>query len=1141
MIREPLPSLLGSRVHPLDVARLRGVTRRLVYGLGGLVFALLVGCGGEGGADESAGDQGEASADGTEPLLTVVEPTSGQTTEAASLRIAGSATDETAMDAVRLQVNDEATYLLASGGGTTLDFERSIPLQEGANQLRFEAEDAAGNTTAEVRNVTRTEAAGGGGGPPSESPLADALAEPLGAAIPCPNLSLTPSAAPPGTTVTVNDMPADLDEPGFRVIADTPQGQRVDPLFVHANPPDGAVRFTVPVHPTRDPDGGEVMLELGDGTGHCPPQPFRIEPMPEAPADYAETVRLELEAWVDQTLEVLGYDPAQLAQAEAARVPEPDRPLWLAKQLVSGSGAAGLSRLAEQAASDGDRYLERLLMAADLAGDLNEARLELDTVPIGQRPTANAPARAIKRVPWASQRAEGPSRRPQVTGCEERAFEAEPLSITTAAQLAARMQAAQDGYLFDGSTSGWLLGGAALADHRGTGTAAGVAGAAVYVVKTVEQARRALEPQSIVAFEVDRATTRWVEDRPPSLPGRWEGATVTAEGAGFNLAKATLEGLITAVGLIPGPVGSGVTAATVVSPDGVNAGIDALTGDSCFRIQAPRYGPINVNDAQWTRAEITGGSVEQVTHRTYKGVDIGASELLVALRGERFATRQTFEERFTIQVEELILSLIPTRTRVQEPGEVVDISATAANAYTRESNFFAEVLGGDGFGRILDQRENGAFYDVRVETTEARERYPALVRFEAQHRTLPEGAGKRTVTAEIDVRGAITVTPRAACLIPSSEIDLTAELSGFRAGNDSVTWTRTDGRLSGVQDRTATLVAPGQPGRVSVTATSDADPEVSDTVTYTVSETCLKKIWYPVGTLTLDGNGSYSLNTSDRCPADQREAEQVAQFATVDPLQPPAIPPDTQLWFDRNESIAADFAHSSSRHVVDDQDTPDPGDDTCSTVGLTGSHTGSIQYGATADGTLSFRLESDLKTRCDTHSNDAVSCSSGGAVAGATGAYYIEVPTAVDYRIQGELRCEGLTGNVVTQVPITATVLRFQNGTEPFEPAPDIGTGVSRPDGAPRSPQLFSLRCPEADQTLPFDIPFTLDAPLSASDTDLAIIQLSGTIQVLPASAPDFAPPDPGGGAIPQPPTPPAPGEYQSGAEIELTIQVQPR
>ena len=990
-----------------------------------------------------------------------------------------------------------------------------------------------------------TDDAGQGQPPRIESPLTPALAEPLGTAIACPNLRLTPSAAPPGTTVTVTGIPADLGEPGFRVIADTPQGQRVDPLFVHENPADEAIQFTVPVHPTRDPDGGEVVLELGDGTNHCPQQPFRIESMPEAPADYAETMRLELEAWVDKTLEVLGYNPVQLAQAEAASVPEPDRPLWLAKQLVSGSGEAGLSSLAEQAASDGDRYLERLLMAADLAGDLNGARLELDTVPIGQRQTANAPASGIKRVPWAANRAEGPFRRPQVTGCEERAFEAEPLSITTAAQLAARMQAAQDGYLFDGSTSGWLLGGVALADVRGTGTAAGIAGATVYVVKTVEQARRALEPQSIVAFEVDRATTRWVEDRPPSFelgasPGRWEGATVTAEGVGFNLAKATLEGLITAVGLIPGPVGAGVTAATVVSPDGVNAGIDALTGDSCFRIQPPRYGPINVNDAEWTRAEITGGSVEQLTHRTYKGVDIGTSELIVALRGERFATRQTFEERFTIQVEELILSLIPTRTRVQEPGEVVDISATAQNAYTRESNFFAEVLGGDGFGRILNQRENGSFYDVRVETPEARERYPVLVRFEAQHRTLPEGAGKRTVTAEIDVRGAITVTPRAACLIPGSEIALTAELSGFRAGNDSVTWTRTDGRLSGVQDRTATLVAPGQAGRVSVTATSDADPEVSDTVTYTVSETCLKKIWYPVGALSLDGNGSYTLNPSDRCPADQREAEQVEQFATVDPLQPPAIPPDTQLWFDRNESITADFAHSSSRHVVDDQDTPDPTDDTCSTVGLTGRHTGSIHYGATADGTLSLRLESDLKTRCDTHSNDAVSCSSGGAVAGATGSYYIEVPAAVDYRIQGELRCEGLTGNVRTQ-PITATVLRYQNGTEPFEPAPDIGTGVSRPDGISRSPQLFSLSCPETDQTLPFDIPFTLDAPLSAGDTDLAIIQITGNIQVLPASAPDFGPPDLEGGGIPRPPTPPDPGEYQSGAEIELTIQVQPR
>src|SRR5699024_8688608 len=92
---------------------------------------------------------------------------------------------------------------------------------------------------------------GGGGGsshnnsaasPGGKPTLSAVLAKPLGKQTACPILRASVDHAVPGTVITLTGVPSKLGEPGFRVIAQTPDGELVAPLFANADSPANTVR-----------------------------------------------------------------------------------------------------------------------------------------------------------------------------------------------------------------------------------------------------------------------------------------------------------------------------------------------------------------------------------------------------------------------------------------------------------------------------------------------------------------------------------------------------------------------------------------------------------------------------------------------------------------------------------------------------------------------------------------------------------------------------------------------------------------------------------------------------------------------------------------------------------------------------------
>ncbi len=160
--------------------------------------------------------------------------------------------------------------------------------------------------------------------------FAEALSKPLGQDVAC-QLQITPTQVAPGDVVTILGVPAAFNEPGFRVLAETDEGEAViAPLFAsipNESSPSDEVRFTAPLHPVNLVSGGKVMIELGDGTHRCPAFELTITALPEPvtqqekDASDPQQVLAKLQAWVDRSIKRMGYDPVAILNTDQVDVP----------------------------------------------------------------------------------------------------------------------------------------------------------------------------------------------------------------------------------------------------------------------------------------------------------------------------------------------------------------------------------------------------------------------------------------------------------------------------------------------------------------------------------------------------------------------------------------------------------------------------------------------------------------------------------------------------------------------------------------------------------------------------------------------------------------------------------------------------
>lgn len=940
----------------------------------------------------------------------------------------------------------------------------------------------------------------------AQSSLAEMLQEPLGEQTACPALELSLTEGIPGTPITLRGLPSSMGDIALRVISEDETGKtRIAPLFVQANSEPGEANFVAPVHPSGSPEGGEVQLEPGDGDTHCPALSFTIKPLPDAPADYPRIITLNLEGWVDAVLRKTGLNPDLLLEADPDTLPAAQLGFWLAKQFVSGDDEGALPALAERAIEEEDPLLARLLKGLGLEQAIADALIDLNQYPDALLAPNNPQGRSAALLVrgHANSRAQTSSRSTYLStssaDCGALSFPPNRLLITSAADLSERLLAGKSGDLLDDPAIGQVMGSLSLAetfdyiDRGRAGPVMDYGGTGMFVMSTLKGARQALEPQRVSDFTVNRARSPWVEDRPQDDFLFWDGAKVKAEGEEFNLTKTTLESLIEVMGMVPGPIGTGTTIATTVAPQAIDDVLTNITEGSCFRIEAPEYGPINVDDAEWTRADVYAGNsieIDENDHRQYRGVDIGVSTLRIYLNEQPFALSIPRFKDFNIAVEEIRISVDPGRVRVKEPGEVVQINATAPNATPIDTSsrrgYFSATLPAGAAGSFVSQQEIVDHYEVIFKTPESYDSFPTQVLFTANHPTLPVGSLPRERLVTIDTGGDLRISPRNACVNNSGSLDFSADISGF-GDEDEVVWTTTAGSINPTSDTDARFNAPAANGTVTITATATADNSVSDSVTISVSSSCIRKAWWPMAMLTLDGNGNYSTNEGS-CPNLSDPERQILELAPVDgPTSLAAMLAMEHPWYDHSEKIEANMTHSSTHHHYVTADSQ------CYNKGLHGAHDGKVEFQAKPDGTLLASFDSKITTECEIYADGTRVCSNGGGMLGkplTTGAYALEINEARQFTLEGELSCGNQEGNITIDGGLRAMVTRYVGGEPWLPPVPPntqpFKSGISTPSGGFMTPMLFNLECGQSDS-----VDFVLDAP-PAGEMHQVLIQITG-------------------------------------------------
>lgn len=944
----------------------------------------------------------------------------------------------------------------------------------------------------------------------------------------------------PGDLVRISGIPAAmLEHATVRVISEEADGTPAYGLALLRDTGDAnTLEFAVPINPNGDLDGGVVELELGDGETYCERHAFVIQPLPDADPDAAADLADTLTAWLDQLIALYGQDPQGFRDTAAADV---DPPLLLLKayQVMFDGDQSSIIPMLRDAAADDDLTVERLLTAIELEAAYSAALADMAMLPMPEAPSqASAQARSRKAG----------------FSCE---VEIPPLSYTFSgpADLAPVMRFANardiPNEIFGAVNN--AAGSIGLIPHPAVKTAATIVGAVGLGLQTSYGILVDLLPSrwGTVTFNVD--PQRWPEDRPDSLVGQVSQAEAAAFSTTHNYSKdiasvgfaaATTLGGAAVGARLPGGTVNGVNVAddllggvTLAFQEVTNAVIESAAEAFTVCIIAQDFGTFDVTDDQWTRAVINGNAIvwRSEPDRRFIGKNIGEAQIEMVIRKEVFgASNRGARPVTTLRAD--VESSPAHSLSVSEPGEIVEVSATMPDAMFKDQ-IDIEIIPASA-GSVQGRRFENDQAIFLIETTQDAERYPFKLRLFPTEPGLPPAEPPRDAEVEVHNEGKVTIRYEDDCVEPDETLVFTAELDGFAPDEQSVIWDVFGATVLDSSALSLTVRTPASAGEFTVGAIASADSRVEDEIDVPVLPNCLRKVLYPLADFSTDGNGVYGGSDPDDvepvCPPGGHD-EQQSQSLITDPALIAVIPDEpapADLWVDRLDTLAANLAHHSTRY----RQLGDPPDASCPSYSFTASVSGSAEFEGTAEGELSVRFQSELHTVCENiqdDDGDYVECAAAAASAGVNGVYYIDVTEAASYTLHGYLSCSGLDGYIILN-PVSATAIRFVNGTEPYEPTPEEPTGIRDALGNPRSPQLFSAACSTPDEVIFIDEYFTL-AAAAEGQTDKVTIGLIGGISVIPGiiDKEGYGPPDPT--QVQEP----APGEYSGGGRFELQLQLE--
>jgi len=695
----------------------------------------------------------------------------------------------------------------------------------------------------------------------------------------CAGLTLSAPSGQPLDRITISGLPPELAN--IAVYLETVAGG-VGVLYPAGAVAGGQAEFMVPVSPDADPDGGDVMFTVTDGTEACPAVPFTIDPLPAGAADYAAymaDLSDTLEEFLDLVAQVFGTDFATLSAAPAPPA-EGLAPIYLAIQVFQAA-----FQPPPDLDSDAERELVvRLLTRADALGILQAAidDLEQYLVDVGSFKVAAGPSRkANAPAGSATVRMAGEEDCTQVEPPELDIPTTERLSIIMNNPATEAIGAGLDAFTSAMAAISSVLGVVGLSGPTD------VMGVLATSTGTAVDFAIAAAPSAFTSLSFDAESPIW-EDHTAPEPA-WSNAQAHVTSTSFSITRAVAENLLALAGMAGLP-GWAVTVVTYSYEDEVNEVLDDIAeaeGALCVTVPAQEWGPFDVSSSDWSTSKVTGSAVTKKTHETYVPAMLGSSDLDVRVRADKFGGA-SIVARNSVLVNAKTVSISPISPKVDDPGDPVSLTASV-NAHFPEGIDFTPPAGA---GPVTHVYQGGGIHTFEFASPGSEDLFPAPFRVKSTSSEVPPHTFDRADSVDILLNTAIEITGARECIAPGETVDLEAVLTGVDDPDTrTVTWTESAGSTTpGSPTRFATYQAPGTEGTVTVRAETPApgvgtDP-ISDEVEMLVSESCLRQFFAAYLVSTADGDPDCDGPNNDRGDIGQ-EADDIDTFEDIEGLHIP--------------------------------------------------------------------------------------------------------------------------------------------------------------------------------------------------------------------------------------------------------------
>ncbi|MFO7894150.1 MAG: hypothetical protein R6U63_10460 [Longimicrobiales bacterium] len=877
----------------------------------------------------------------------------------------------------------------------------------------------------------------------------------------CPDLSFGATSGAALDTVALGQLPDTLEPP--LLVRATVDGDTIASYGVVEVDDAGDAMMRVPIHPSADPAGGDVRLNVGDGTRACAGVDFTIDALPDAPGELEAVVDL-LQAVLDAQAEGLNTTTAEILATPVDSLPRTMIPLLVAQSVIDDPAndhalRAIVDGTSSEAADAHVPLLDALLARTGL-------RAALEAV------VTSTQAEVASSIPAPSTDAPGDLAWSVTAGlCTPDAVQANGAQFLDYCMDEA-YAAAHEGVSAEtlGDVSDALMYAGLI---PGLGTATAVGGAVIWAVQMEKERNAALLPSLLTRMELEVSQTEFMEDEEG--PGTWS-AAVFATSQGYDLGSEFLNGALQGAGVVGIADKANITTTEIghfknwaLSGPAAKVLLEGGTIDE-FLLEAEDYGPVYVDEETWSKDWIEGTEFSNPTHGEFEPEEVGTTTLMVETQDGEFGGQQVAAQA-ELQVTQIQLTITPNDEFLQA-GEPASYTVEVINAKHPEK---VDVVERASLQGTVDAVTFNGGNQHTVQYTAPSAPDPSMPDLLTVEDTATTGARETATDRRLAIAtirfGELDIAPRDPCVDRGRTQTFTADTTGL--GGKTIRWEikTGEGTLSSTTGVSVDYTAPSAgEGTVTLRAYVESDSDTDDEVTFTwgvcsglaVYRTAAASIGFPFTPGGTCGNPDLGESFEDNN----------APESGLDPLVPPS---ESALLIDRTEYLWQELDQTG---LFGDEVT-DVGCVQATFRSLSGYD--ATYVGSPNADSVDIDVQTWAQSRCkDMGSELGTQCSSAAASVGTTVRFDLDIDHAINYDLSLQLTCDAYV------IPMT--------------PTPEISIITTRvaPDGSTLPPntttQPISMAC-GGGSTVTLDHTFEFAAPAAEDQIDdvMILVQFTNT------------------------------------------------